>query len=76
MKRLSLTSLAKEQGSKSQANALKGGDKILCTCVYICTCTCYEFLDNVNYDVTGDAIATPDKLKNNDYEGNGWNQNL
>ena len=75
MKRLSLSSLAMEQISREQTSARRGGDKILCTCVYICTCTCYEFLNNLQYDVTGDSAVTPETLKNNDFNGNGWDQN-
>lgn len=48
MKRLSLSSLAKEQISQSQASALKGGDHkpvCACVCVSICTCSC-----DVTYD--------------------------
>ena len=76
MKRITLSALAEEQNSHSQSFALRGGDKILCTCIYICTCTCYEFLNNVNLDVSGDAAYTPDTLKDSDFDGNGWDQNL
>ena len=75
MKQLSLSTLAMEQITRRQTNALKGGDKILCTCVYICTCTCYEFLNNINLDVSGDAADTPNTLMNSDFDGNGWDQN-